>query len=95
MFNANCSRERSEFDEASLGGGGLARRECFQLMLYHEGAIVMKNQSTHSQDYDRKHGTDHDVKDKAALEEKFIDKMRKGDERNEANQGITSPEHEK
>ena len=55
----------------------------------------MKNQSTHSQDYDRKHGTDHDVKDKAALEEKFIDKMRKGDERNEANQGITSPEHEK
>jgi hypothetical protein len=37
----------------------------------------MQKQSIHSQDYDRKHGTDHIVKDKAALEEEFIDNKRK------------------
>jgi hypothetical protein len=37
----------------------------------------MKKESHHSQDYDRKHGNDHNVKDKAALKEEFIDKKRK------------------
>ncbi|MDX2422269.1 MAG: hypothetical protein QNK43_06290 [Amphritea sp.] len=37
----------------------------------------MQKESNHSQDYDRKHGTDHNVKDKDALEEKFVDNKRK------------------
>ncbi|MEP7705113.1 hypothetical protein [Paraglaciecola sp. 25GB23A] len=37
----------------------------------------MQKESNHSQDYDRKHGTDHNVKDKAALEEEFIENKRK------------------
>ena len=37
----------------------------------------MTKESTHSQDYDRKHGNDHNVKDKAALKEEFIDNKRK------------------
>jgi hypothetical protein len=37
----------------------------------------MKKESTHSQDYDRKHGHDHNVKDKAALRKEFIDDKRK------------------
>jgi len=39
----------------------------------------MTQPSNHSQDYDRKRGVDHDVKDKAALKEAFIDKKRKSD----------------
>lgn len=37
----------------------------------------MTKESKHSQDYDRKHGNDHNVKDKAALKEEFIDQKRK------------------
>jgi hypothetical protein len=37
----------------------------------------MKKESTHSQDYDRKHGNDHIVIDKASLREDFIDSKRK------------------
>ncbi|MGK2870987.1 MAG: hypothetical protein ACSLFL_01885 [Alphaproteobacteria bacterium] len=37
----------------------------------------MKKVSIHSQDYDRKHGNDHDVKDKAQLKEDFIENKRK------------------
>ncbi|MEP7705122.1 hypothetical protein [Paraglaciecola sp. 25GB23A] len=37
----------------------------------------MQKESNHSQDYDRKHDVDHNVKDKAALEEEFIDNKRK------------------
>ncbi len=33
--------------------------------------------SNHSQDYDRKHGNDHNVIDKVALTEAFIDNKRK------------------
>jgi hypothetical protein len=39
----------------------------------------MKKESNHSQDYDRKHGTDHNVKDKAALEKEFIENKRKNE----------------
>ena len=37
----------------------------------------MTKKSNHSQDYDRKHGNDHNVKDKAALKEDFIENKRK------------------
>jgi hypothetical protein len=46
-----------------------------------EGIIIMQKESNHSQDYDRKYGTDHNVKDKAALKEEFIDNKRKNADR--------------
>lgn len=55
----------------------------------------MKNESNHSQDYDRKHGTDHTVKDKAALKEKFIDDLRKDAEGKDAIQSIRIPDKDR
>jgi hypothetical protein len=37
----------------------------------------MKKESTHSQDYDRKHGVDHVVTDKASLRGEFIENKSK------------------
>ncbi len=55
----------------------------------------MKNKSSHSQDYDRKHGTDHNVKDKAALKEKFIDSLRKDAEEKDAIHSARVPDEGK
>lgn len=51
----------------------------------------MKKESNHSQDYDRKHGNDHNVKDKAALKEEFIGKKRKDAGSNDQNHLIPTP----
>ncbi len=51
----------------------------------------MNNPSGHSQDYDRKHGVDHDVIDKAALEEAFVDKIRKDADGEDLNHVIPLP----
>ena len=37
----------------------------------------MKKESIHSQDYDPKHGSEYNVKDKAVLREEFINNKRK------------------
>lgn len=55
----------------------------------------MKKESNHSQDYDRKHGNDHNVKDKAALNEEFIDNKRKDAGRKERNQLVRTPDEGK
>lgn len=39
----------------------------------------MKRESTHSQDYDRKHDRDHNVRGKAALKSEFSDNKHKRD----------------
>lgn len=55
----------------------------------------MKKVSSHSQDYDRKHGIDHNVKDKAALTEEFIDKKRKDSGWKDKNHFIHTPDEGK
>ncbi len=55
----------------------------------------MTKQSTHSQDYDRKHGVDHDVIDKAALEEAFVDRIRKDADGEDLNRVIPLPGEKK
>ncbi len=55
----------------------------------------MTKESNHSQDYDRKHGIDHNVKDKAALKEEFIDKKRKDAGRKDKNHLIRTPDEGK
>lgn len=51
----------------------------------------MTKESHHSQDYDRKHGTDHNLKDKAALKEAFIDDLRKDTSRKDLDNLIRTP----
>ena len=55
----------------------------------------MTKESKHSQDYDRKHGDDHNVKDKAALKENFIDNKRKDAGRKDTNHVIRTPDEGK
>ncbi|MGK2922515.1 MAG: hypothetical protein ACSLE4_06970 [Methyloceanibacter sp.] len=55
----------------------------------------MTKESKHSQDYDRKHGDDHNVKDKAALKEKFIDNKRKDAGRKDTKHFIRTPDKSK
>jgi hypothetical protein len=55
----------------------------------------MKKISEHSQDYDRKQGVDHIVKDKAALEEEFIDKKRKDASQESTKQVDHNPDESK
>ncbi len=52
----------------------------------------MTKQSKHSQDYDRKHGDDHNVKDKAALKEKFVEKKRNDAGTKDANHVVGTPD---
>lgn len=55
----------------------------------------MTKKSNHSQDYDRKHGNDHNVKDKAALKEEFIENIRKDASKKDANHFIRTPDKAK
>ena len=55
----------------------------------------MTKESNHSQDYDRKHGNDHNVKDKAALKEEFIGNKRKDAGRKDTNNFVRTPDEGK
>ena len=55
----------------------------------------MTKESDHSQDYDRKHGHDHKVKDKAALTEAFIDNKRKDVDAKDEKQVLRTPDDRK
>jgi hypothetical protein len=55
----------------------------------------MNKQSEHSQDYDRKHGTDHDVKDKAALTKEFVGDKRTDAKSSDDSQSARAPDEEK
>jgi hypothetical protein len=66
-----------------------------QFMKYYEGRIYMTKKSNHSQDYDRKHGNDHNVKDKAALKEEFIDNKRNDAGRKDTNHSVRTTDEGK